>query len=206
MQKEMIFKKFKKFPTLETDRLLLRKMKVQDFEDMYEYAKNDNVTKYLLWNSHRDLKYTRDYLAYVQSQYKTGSFYDWALTDKATGKMIGTCGFAKLDFDNNSAEIGYVINPAFWNKGYATEAVLRVIKFAFYELNLHRVEARYIVGNEASRRVMEKCGMVFEGIHRSALYVKNEYVDVGYCGITSDDFINKRCYQKSSVKTELFPI
>lgn len=104
--------------------------------------------------------------------------------------MIGTCGFARLDFENNSAEIGYVLNPDFWRKGYATEAVKRVINFGFHDLNLHRIEARYIVGNEVSRRVMEKCGMAFEGIHKSSLYVKDRYVSVGYCAITADDYIS----------------
>jgi len=192
MQKDTTLKIFKKIPTVETDRLILRRMKTSDYMDMYEYSRSDRVTKYLLWKSHPDAHYTRDYLSFVQSQYRAGEFYDWALVHKASDKMIGTCGFAKLDFENNSAEIGYVLNPAFWNKGYATEAVKRVIEFGFCNLNLHRIEARYIVGNEVSRRVMEKCGMKFEGIHNSSLYVKGEYVSVGYCAITADDYINSR--------------
>ena len=191
MQKESAYKLFKKIPVIETERLILRRLKTFDYADMYEYACSDKVTKYLLWRPHPDAQYTRDYLGYVQSQYRAGEFYDWAVVHKESGKMIGTCGFAKLDFENNLAEIGYVINPDFWNKGYATEAVRRVIEFGFYDLNLHRIEARYIVGNEKSRRVMEKCGMTFEGIHRSSLFVKDEYVSVGYCSITGDEYIAK---------------
>ena len=189
MQKETVFKKLKRFPVLETDRLILRKLKVSDYEDMYEYSKRDEVTKYLLWRSHPDLYYTKDYLSYVQSRYRAMEFFDWALILKDSGKMIGTCGYANLDFENNLAEIGYVINPDFQRRGYATEAVQRVIDYGFTELNLHRIEARYIVGNEVSRRVMEKCGMRFEGIHRSSLFVKGEYVSVGYCALTADDHI-----------------
>jgi len=190
MQKDTVYKTFKRIPSIETDRLILRKLKVSDFEDMYEYSKSDEVTKYLLWRSHPDEQYTRDYLKYIQSRYRAGDFFDWALEHKETGKMIGTCGFAKLDYDNNSAEIGYVINPAFWHKGYASEAVKKVIDFGFHTLNLHRIEARYIVGNEFSRKVMEKCGMIFEGIHRSSLMVKDSFVSVGYCAITADDYIS----------------
>ena len=192
MQKENVCKIFKKIPVLETDRLILRRMKTSDYIDMYEYSKSDKVTKYLLWRSHPDARYTRDYLAFVQSQYRAGEFYDWAIVEKESNKMIGTCGFAKLDFENNSAEIGYVINPLYWRRGYATESVKKVIEFGFDVLNLHRIEARYIVGNEVSKRVMEKCGMVFEGIHKSSLYVKEEYVSVGYCAITADDYIKNR--------------
>lgn len=192
MQRESVKKLFKKIPPLETDRLVLRKMKISDYADMYEYARLETVTKYLLWRSHPDAHYTRDYLSYIQSRYRAGEFYDWAVIHKDTGKMIGTCGFAELDFENNSAEIGYVINPAFWKKGYATEAVKKVLEFGFYELNLHRIEARYIVGNDVSRRVMEKCGMSFEGIHRSSLFVKEQYVSVGFCAITADEYIKIR--------------
>ena len=192
MQKETVTKIFKRIPTLETDRFILRKIKVSDYLDMYEYSKLESVTKYLLWRCHPDERYTRDYLSYVQSQYRAGEFYDWAIIDKESSKMIGTCGFAKLDTENNCAEIGYVINPDYWRRGIATECVRKVIDFGFNELNLHRIEARYIVGNEVSRRVMEKCGMVFEGIHKSSLFVKDEYVSVGFCAITYDDYLNIR--------------
>jgi len=189
MHKDTVFRLFRRIPMLETDRLILRRMKTDDYMDMYEYAKQERVTKYLLWSPHPDAQYTRDYLSYIQGRYKAGEFYDWSVVLKENGKMIGTCGFAKFDYDNNSAEIGYVINPDYWNNGYASEAVSTVMDFGFSRLNLHRIEARYIVGNEVSRRVMEKCGMQFEGIHVSSLFVKSEYVSVGYCGITADRYI-----------------
>lgn len=191
MQKDNVIKLFKKIPVLESERLILRRLKVSDYSDMYEYSKNKDVTRYLLWREHPDVRYTRDYINYLQSQYRAGNFYDWALIHKESGKMIGTCGFARLDFDNNSAEVGYVVNPDYWRKGYATEAVKKVIDFGFRNLNLHRIEARYIVGNEVSRRVMEKCGMTFEGVHRSSLFVKDRYVSVGYCAITGDEYIER---------------
>lgn len=192
MQKDSAIKLFKKIPELHTERLLLRRLKVSDYADMHEYSKQSRVTKYLLWKEHPDARYTRDYISFIQTQYRAGQFYDWAIVEKASGKMIGTVGFASLDFDNNSAEIGYVINPDFWYRGYATESVKRIIDFGFDILNLHRIEARYIAGNEISRHVMEKCGMVFEGMHRSSLYVKGEYVDVGYCSLIYDDYVKKR--------------
>ena len=67
--------------------------------------------------------------------------------------MIGTCGFSSFDFANNSAEVGYVINPAYQKRGYAPEALLEVMMFGFMELNLHRIEARYMDGNDASRKI-----------------------------------------------------
>ena len=190
MDKDKIKKIFKKPPVLESQRIILRKLKVGDYKDMFEYASRDDVTKYLLWKSHPDADYTFDYLTYVQTQYKSGDFYDFAVVLRETGKMIGTCGFSSFDFPNNSAEIGYVINPSFRGNGYADEAVFRLLAYGFTELDLKRIEARYVVNNDSSRRVMEKCGMTFEGIHRSSVYLKGKYADVGYYSILLDEYID----------------
>ena len=102
--------------------------------------------------------------------------------------MIGTCGFTRLDPQNHSAEIGYVLSPRYQNQGIASEACAMILRFAFCNLGLHRVEARYMPGNAASRRVMEKNGMVFEGIERDAIFVKGAYQDVGKCAILRSDY------------------
>lgn len=200
MQKEKIKKLFKRPPVLETQRLILRKLRIGDYKDMFEYAGRDDVTKYLLWNSHPDADYTFDYLTYVQTQYKSGEFYDFAVVLRENGKMIGTCGFSSFDFANNGAEIGYVINPTYRGNGYADEAVSRIMAFGFTELDLRRIEARYIVNNDSSRRVMEKCGMTFEGIHRSAVLLKGKYADVGYYSILLDEYIDMLLRDSENVK------
>ncbi len=191
MKKEQIGRIFSKIPTLETDRLLLRRMKPSDYRDMYEYACQSRVTEYLLWEPHTDEKQTLGYLEYIQSRYRAGEFYDWALILREQKKMIGTCGFTTLDFTNNSAEIGYVLNPAYWGRGLASEAVACVLSFGFMQLNVHRIEARYMMGNDKSRRVMERCGMAFEGVRRSSLYIRGGYRDIGTCSILSDEYIRK---------------
>ena len=106
--------------------------------------------------------------------------------------MIGTCGFTALDFNHNVAEVGYVINPKYHNRGIATEALRRVMDFGFMELNAHRIEAKYMIGNDASRRVMEKCGMTFEGVRRSSMFVKGKYRDIGICSLISDEYMKMR--------------
>ena len=175
-------------PTLATERLILRKMSPSDAEDMFEYACREDVTKYLLWSPHQSLVYTRRYLSYIAEKCRCGDFYDWAIVLRENGKMIGTCGFAKLDATNNLAEVGYVINPRYCGRNVATEAVQAVLDYGFSELGLRRIEARYMIGNSASRRVMEKCGMTFEGVYRDALLVKGNYETVGMCAILADEF------------------
>jgi len=187
----MLFNGTDRFPVLETPRLHMRRMLPGDSRDMFEYAKNPDVTKYLLWECHSSEKYTRAYLNSVQRFYRKGCFFDWALIYKETGRMIGTCGFASLDEKNRCGEVGYVVNPAYRGCGIAAEAASRVIEYGFDELGLVRIQARFIAENTASRRVMEKCGMTFEGISRSAIFLKGRFVDIGTCAIiNSAEFEN----------------
>ena len=188
MKKELIYSIFSNIPTLETDRFILRRLNLDDTDDMYEYAKCAEVTKYLTWSPHPDKAYTLEYLMYLQNRYKTGDFFDWAVVCKDSGKMIGTCGFTRFFFAHNGAEIGYVLNPAYHGKGIATEVVGRVIRYGFENLALERIEGKFMIENEASRRVMEKNGMVFEGVRRKGMLIKGVYRNVGSCAIIKEDF------------------
>ena len=191
MTAEMLGKIFSNIPVLESERLIMREMRVGDCFDMFEYAKNREVTKFLTWSPHYDVEYTKAYLHNLKNHYKMGMFYDWALILKEENKMIGTCGFTRFNLASDLAEIGYVINPAYRGKGIAAEAAGKVLEFGFYKLGLNRIEARYMAGNDASRRVMEKLGMSFEGVAREAICVNGSYKDVGTCAILKSEFERK---------------
>ena len=188
MNREEAARIFRDPPIIETPRLILRKLLKSDSEDMYEYSSNREVTRYLLWEPHLNETYTRKYLVYLQGRYRAGDFYDWGVIYKKSNKMIGTCGFTRFNFESNSAEVGYVLNPAFWGYGIALEAVLATMRFGFANLGLHRIEAKYMIGNDRSRRVMEKLGMQFEGVARDSMHVKGRFVSVGTCAILRDEF------------------
>ena len=179
MKKETLYRIFSSPPILDTERLTLRAMRESDAEDMYEYARQPSVTRYLLWSEHSSQVYTRDYLRYVENRYPVGDFYDWAVIEKESGRMIGTCGFTSIDPVNNVGEIGYVLNPSYRGRGYATEAAREVIRFGAEVLGLHRIEARFMKGNEDSVRVMERLGMSFEGYSTDSMYVKGKYRTIG---------------------------
>ena len=192
MKREALCQIFSHMPAIRTERLLLRPMHVTDAVDMFEYASREEVTEFLLWSPHRTLSYTRDYLRYIEDRYAIGDFYDWAVTLADGGKMIGTCGFTRLDLPHNKGEVGYVLNPDYHNLGYATEAVSAILEFGFDQLCLHRLEARFMQGNDASLRVMEKVGMTFEGFARDAMLVKGKYRTIGTSAILREEFVAKR--------------
>lgn len=187
MKKETLYEIFSSIPTLHTERLTLRALRELDAEDMFEYASSPEVTRYLLWREHKSPAFTKEYLSYIESRYALGDFYDWAITLTDSGKMIGTCGFTRIDTINNAAEIGYVLNPAYHHLGIATEAAGAVMKFGFETLSLHRIEAKFMDGNDASRAVMERLGMTAEGFEREAVFVKGGYVTIGkYAKLATD--------------------
>ena len=188
MKKDLIYRLFSHIPTLETDHLILRGMRVSDAADMYDYARRPSVTEYLTWDPHTSDNMTREYLIYVGQRYRTGDFYDWAVICKEDARMIGTCGFTSFNCPADSGEIGYVLNPDYQGKGLATEAVRRVLRFGFEDLALHRIEAHFIEGNEASLRLMERVGMTFEGYARESMRIKGRYRTIGTCAILRSEF------------------
>lgn len=179
---------FTKIPTIKTERLLLRKIQPSDIEDVFEYGSDPSVSKYLLWQPHPDRGYTRFYLNFLTVRYRKGEFYDWGV--ELDGKMIGTCGFTAFDLNNNSAEIGYVLNSKYWGRGIGYEAASAVIKYGFEVLSLNRIEVHYLVGNEASAALSKKLGMQLEGIHRGAIKCKGEYRDVCVAAILKSEHKN----------------
>ena len=183
---------FKGNLTLETDRLLIRKIKPSDSGAMYEYACKSETTKYLLWEPHPYYSYTVELTRFLQKEYSEGRFFDLAIIHKEAKKMIGTVGFTTYDAKNLCAEVGYVISPDFWGKGIAVEALSVLLNFAFCELEVNRVEAKYIAENIPSLRVMQKCGMSFEGIQRKKLFIKGQFRDIGICSILKNEYFTEK--------------
>ena len=195
MNREEIVRLFSKMPTLKTERLTLRPMRVADAEEMYRYAKRSDVTEYLLWYPHASQSYTENYLRYIEHRYRIGDFYDWAVVENQSERMIGTCGFTRFDCPHNIGEIGYVLSPEVHGKGFGTEAASRVLAFGFEELRLHRIEVKFMEGNVASLRVAEKLGMKFEGYRRDGMLVKGKYRTIGTSAILSEEFFaSKKTY------------
>lgn len=202
---------FSKNIVLETERLLLRKITSNDAYDMYEYACRPETSEYLLWSPHISVSATKNVIEAMKSDYAAERFFDFAVIYKENMKMIGTVGFTSYDEKNQCAEAGYVISPDYWYKGIAAEALSAILNFAFCELGLNRVEARYMVENLNSKRVMEKCQMTYEGCFRSKLLVKGAFRDIGVCSILASEYFSvprENIYKKSekgSLFSKLFP-
>jgi len=169
---------FPDLPTLVTARLILRKVTLDDAEDMFAYASAPEVATYVTWNPHRTVEDSRTFLQGVLDRYAQHVPANWGLVLKATGHLVGTCGFMSWFSDHRRAEIGFALGRRYWGQGLMTEAVRQVICWGFSECNLNRIEGECKPENLASARVMEKCGMTFEGTLRQFVFAKGRYHDV----------------------------
>jgi [ribosomal protein S5]-alanine N-acetyltransferase len=174
-----------KLPILTTERLTLRAVTMDDAEEMFTYGSNENVTKYVLWQTHETIRDTKEFIEMALETYAMQPFYHWGIVYKE--KFIGTIDYVMLQQHNKVGEIGYVLAEEYWNKGIVTEAAKRVIDFGFQELGLVRIQARCVTENTGSARVMEKSGMTYEGTLRKALLMKGTHRDVEMYAITDED-------------------
>ncbi len=175
-------------PALETERLLLRRLSLEDAEAVYAYASDPEVTRFLLWPTHGSLDDSRAFLQATLDRYARDECGEWGIALKETGRLIGTIGIVQAHPARGWCEIGYVVGRPHWRLGYAPEAVRRVIRFAFEDMHLNRVEACHNVENGASGRVMEKAGMACEGLQRQKLFCKGAFWDIRLYAILREDF------------------
>lgn len=174
-------------PEIETDRLLLRRLRMADAPDMYAYSRDPEVARYVLWDAHQSPSETKAYIRYMMRKYRAGDPASWGIELKETGRIIGTIGYMWYEETHRSTEVGYSLSRDYWNRGIMTEALRAVLRYSFSDLHMHRVEAQHEEENPASGVVMQKAGMRYEGTLRGRLRNKGKYVNVRLYAILRED-------------------
>ena len=182
MNKEYIFALHNQ---IDGDRIQLRPIQLSDAEDMYEYASDEETTKYV-FETHKSLEDTKENIAKYFLASPLGKF---AIMLKENEKMIGTIDL-RVDEKDKKAEMGYTLNKAYWGKGYTAEAGKLMLQLGFKELGLQRIFAFHDERNPASGRVMEKLGMTYEGTFRHNRFVKGETVTDRIYSILKEEFFS----------------
>ncbi|MCX7842078.1 MAG: GNAT family N-acetyltransferase [Clostridia bacterium] len=177
-------------PRLEAGRIILRKLEISDAQDIFEYARHPDVARFVTWDPHTSVADAESFISWTLERYEKDEAGEWGIELKETGKIIGTIGFVEYDARNFSGTIGYALSKEYWGKGIMTEAVKRVIKFAFEDMKLNRVEAVHVPENEGSGRVMQKAGMVYEGFLRQRMFAKGRFWDLKQYSIVKDDILS----------------
>lgn len=177
---------------LETQRLILRRFEVTDADTMFSNWANDpEVSKFLTWETHKDVSETVELLKLWAAGYEDEKVYNWVIELKEIGEVIGGISIVKLENEHQACETGYCISKSYWNKGITTEAFNRVIQFLFEEVELNRICARHDLLNEASGAVMKKCGMQYEGTMREVQRIKGKFCTLSMYSILRSDWEGK---------------
>lgn len=162
---------------LETNRLVLRKFTEDDAEEIFYGFINQPEFLYYANKKERTLEEEKLSLKSIDEKYKNLDYYNWLITLKNTKQIIG-CINLRIDEHNDSVEFNYAIDNRFTNNGYMTEALLKIKEFALENLKVNRFQGGCCVENLASKKVMEKCGMHFEGTLRNYIKLKDGFHDM----------------------------
>lgn len=196
--------RYAEFKWLETERLILRDIRMEDVYEYYERLFGDgDVCRYLLHDPHQDIGESLAAIENIRQQYEQGKFYRWGITEKGEDSLIGVIGLVRIDEEKSECSFAYLLGCDYWGKGYGTEALKAVISFAFEELEIRRIVADHMTENPASGAVMRKAGMNHIGtekakyekqcvLHDAEIYeICNEKSE----GLTAND------YQRQAMKT-----
>jgi [ribosomal protein S5]-alanine N-acetyltransferase len=159
---------------IETERLVLRRLRYEDAEEMfYSYASKQEATKYLSWSTHRTVDDTRAFLRYTIDGWNKGTDFSYAIRLKLTNQLIGSFG---LLHEDGKIQFGYVLSPSQWGNGYATEACRRVMGLLKGKSGLYRISTFVDIENVASINVLKKSGLVHEAtLSKWFRFVNQEY-------------------------------
>lgn len=174
---------------LYTNRLELRSVGISDLTDIHRLLSIPEVDEYNALGIPTNTEVTEVYLNEWMDDFRFRKEFVFAIRLKSTDIFMG---LISLIVGNSKYKIGslwYKLDPKFWSKGYATEAVGEILKFSFQKMELHRVEAGCAIANIGSIRVLEKSGLIREGHKREILPLKSGWSDTYEYGILEKDWI-----------------
>lgn len=175
-------------PTLTTIRLTLRPFRIDDAPSVQQLAGAWEIAETTANIPH---PYTdgmaEQWIGTHQGAFDQGESVTFAIVLKSDAQLIGAIGLG-LRQVHHLAELGYWIGKPYWGQGYCTEAAKEVLRYAFEDLDLHRIQARHMTKNPASGRVMQKIGMKYEGTLRDSLFRWGRFEDVAMYSVLRDEY------------------
>ena len=165
------------FPTLETKRLKLIEITHHHLDSIFTILSLEEVTKFYGTDPFTLPAEATKLIDMYHKNFLEKRGIRWGIKLKENQKIIGTIGLNGLQLKNKRAEIGYELHPAYWRKGYATEALKEVLNFSFQQLDLYRMGAVVYPENTVSLNLLEKIGFTKEGLLRGYMYQNQQSHD-----------------------------
>ena len=175
--------------TLETERLILRRFKVDDAEAVYKnWASDPEVTKFLTWPTHTSVNVSKSVLESWVPMYESDSYYHWAITLKDNGdEPIGSI-HGLVNDDADSIRVGYALSRFQWHKGIMSEALNALMEFFFDKVGANSICSYHDPNNPHSGMVMMKCGMKYDGTLRQSDRNNQGIVDASWYSILKSEW------------------
>jgi RimJ/RimL family protein N-acetyltransferase len=174
---------------LETERLILRDFVEDDWQRVLEYQSDPLYLRYYEWTE-RTPEAVQEFIGMFldQPNQNPRTMFQLAVTLKSNKLLIGNCGVRMDKISDVEADIGYELDPKYWNHGYATEAAHAIVDFGFRHFGVHRIWASLVADNAGSAHVLEKLGMKLEGRFREKAYYKDRWWDTLIYAILSEEW------------------
>lgn len=174
----MLAVSFNPFPLLSTERLLLRQMNDSDASQLLKLRSDKITMQYLDKPPMQSLAEASLLITKINGDVSSDDGITWGIVlNDNPGLLIGTIGFWRITKEHYRAEIGYMLLPEYFNKGYMTEALKMAIDFGFNTMNLHSIEANINPGNVASEALLKSAGFVQEAYYRENFYFDGIFKD-----------------------------
>ena len=178
------------FPTLYTDRLILRRITLEDAQNFFEIRSNKELMSALDKEPFKNLEELLSFFEQIEAGINSNKSIAWAVCLKGDNRMIGHVGYHKIDFVNHRAEIGYALLPKFQNKGLCSEALKAILDVAFNQFNFHSLEADVNPANNPSIKLITKMGFVKEAHFRENYFFKNAFLDSAIYSLLKKDYLS----------------
>jgi ribosomal-protein-alanine N-acetyltransferase len=180
---------FSPFPELESKRLRFRKLTNADAPEILVLRGNPETMQFIPRPLIKDIEGALAHIKMINEKIDDNIDINWAVTEKESDECIGIMGFYRTQPEHYRTELGYMITPEHWGKGYVTEAVTVLLDFAFNSLQFHSIEAVIDSRHIASERVLQKVGFVKEAHFKENFYYNNEFTDTVIYGLLKRNFI-----------------
>lgn len=178
---------FLSFPVLHTERLDLIEIRQEHLDDLFQLFGNYRVTQYYNIVPLVKKEEAQQIIDQFRSWFMGREAIRWGIALRGQRHIIGTLGFNNFT-PQHRANIGYDLQPQYWNQGIISEALKEILHFGFRKLNVNRIEAEVMPGNHASEKVLEKLGFVREGLLRDWMYWNGKHYDMTMFSLLSRDF------------------
>lgn len=180
-------------PTLETSRLLLRPLTLADTDFIFQHFSDPLVTQYLLDEPPlTDRAGAEEIIHFYLDPSGMSRHNRWGIHHKADDRLIGTCGYHQWSHQNQRAEIGYDLSPAYWGQGVMSEALRRVLAYGFEQMGLNRIQAVVYVENDRSAALLTRLGFAREGVMRDYHALHGQYYDHFLFALLRRDYLRVR--------------